>query len=107
MENGTITLRDVMIWAFEGHDNKDPSFRLKNISALLKQPHTTDDELDATIRWLENTMGGKLGGADKLVMRQVLKRKKNENVIIHCRETLEFMKDLFERGSTIPPPWRA
>lgn len=96
------TLEGVMEWAFEGHGRKCPDAEL-NLDELLGKAKRNPA---AAVNWLNSRLAGNLSPKDTKFMIAVLKGAKQRNVKVHSRLVLQFMSDLFHRGSTIPPPWR-
>jgi hypothetical protein len=102
---GLTPLEAVMEWAFEQHhDTQGRNPGTLNIERLLapakKNFRNIAGALPAQLR-------SRLSQEEKRILTEALRRTGHRNAIVHGRKVLQFMLDLFRRGSTVPPPWMA
>ncbi|HLF14602.1 MAG TPA: hypothetical protein VI932_06920 [Bacteroidota bacterium] len=108
MQEKTLTLEEVMKWAFTGHEDRSPWARLQldDLLDFLNYLQMKEGKVEDAVAWLEKKLGGTFVPKDRITLVKVLTRGRNTGVEIDCKDVLQFMSDLFHRGSTIPPPWR-
>lgn len=99
-----LTLEDVMKWAFKAVKKKGKDEK-PNLEFMLGENGRNKIKISTIIERIEKDMGGKLTRVEQAQLREILRKTKHRNVIIHSRQVLQYMWDLYMHNSTIPPPW--